>query len=109
MTVFMRGSVSVCLYKGRQIEITCIIFFEESGLSATLMSLNCYLTLIMIKIKKKYVRLRIIDSVLIQYYITWPCAPRQVLLTKNLFLLFANRHLLNNDINILYKDITMPH
>ena len=32
----MRGSVSVCLYKGRQIEKTCINFFEESGLIATL-------------------------------------------------------------------------
>ena len=32
----MRGSVSVCLYKGRQIEKTCINFFKESGLSATL-------------------------------------------------------------------------
>ena len=32
----MRGSVSVCLYKGRQIEKTCVNFFEESGLIATL-------------------------------------------------------------------------
>ena len=35
----MRGSVSVCLYKGRQIEKTCINFFEESGLSAILIRL----------------------------------------------------------------------
>ena len=34
----MRGSVSVCLCKGRQIEKTCINFFEESGLNATLSS-----------------------------------------------------------------------
>ena len=32
----MRGSVSVCLHKGRQIEKRCINFFEESGLNATL-------------------------------------------------------------------------
>ena len=32
----MRGSVSICLYKGRQIKKTCINFFEESGLNATL-------------------------------------------------------------------------
>ena len=32
----MRGSVSICLYKFRQIEKTCINFFEESGLNATL-------------------------------------------------------------------------
>ena len=36
----MRGSVSVCLYKGRQIEKTFINFFEESGLNATLKSLK---------------------------------------------------------------------
>ena len=40
----MRGSVSVYLYKGRQIEKKCINFFEESGLNATLMLSNkaCY-------------------------------------------------------------------
>ena len=32
----MRGIVSACLYKGRQIEKTCINFFEESGVNATL-------------------------------------------------------------------------
>ena len=32
----MPGNVSVCLYKGRQTEKTCINFFEESDLIATL-------------------------------------------------------------------------
>ena len=36
----MRGSVSVCLYKHRQIEKTCINFFEEYGLIATLSNSN---------------------------------------------------------------------
>ena len=36
----MRGSVSVCPYKGRQIEKTCIKFFQESGLIATLSTIT---------------------------------------------------------------------
>ena len=40
----MRGSVSVCLFKGRQIEKTCINFFEESGLIATLsFQITCFI------------------------------------------------------------------
>ena len=46
----MRGSVSACLYKGRQIEKTCMNFFEESGLNATLSHSDLYNTIPKVKL-----------------------------------------------------------